>query len=175
MAGERIVGWLDEHGEVHDGVPVFVGRQRKGIEQIYGRRFFTMSQDPLVMLAKDKDLRGRPRAVLDYLLAYLDFENFVQVPQTEIAAELDIGRSHVSEAIKLLEEKGILLRGPKVGRSSSWRLNPLYGFKGDPRGKVRRSRTGELRLVTNNSERDQHTPDLFTGKSDAEAHSDNPR
>lgn len=137
-----------------------------------------MSQDPLLMLAKDKELRGRPMAVLTYLLAVLDFENFVQVPQSEIAAELDIGRSHVSEAISLIESKGILLRGPKVGRSSSWRLNPHYGFKGNPRGKVYRTRNGELRLVSNNLDGrrdkkkdpapDRFTPDLFTGKTKTE-------
>jgi hypothetical protein len=37
----------------------------------------------------------------------------------------------VSKAIGLLVKKGILIKGPAIGRSSSYRLNPAYGWKGD--------------------------------------------
>jgi hypothetical protein len=39
-------------------------------------------------------------------------------------------KQNVNRAIKKLEALGIILRGPKVGRSSSWRLNPNAGWKG---------------------------------------------
>jgi hypothetical protein len=45
-------------------------------------------------------------------------------------------KAQVSKAIKLLVNKGILLRGPRVGHSYAFRLNPTYGYKGNPRGKV---------------------------------------
>jgi hypothetical protein len=81
-------------------------------------------------------------------MARLDYENWVTVPQNEIAEALDLKRPNVSASIKLLEKKQIILRGPKVGRSSSWRLNPNYGFKGNPVGKVKRHSTkGHLYLA----------------------------
>jgi DNA-binding IclR family transcriptional regulator len=65
-----------------------------------------------------------------YLNARLDFENIIQVPQLEIAEKLGIKRQNVYRATRQLEDLGIILRGPKVGRSSSWRLNPNAGWKG---------------------------------------------
>ena len=87
-----------------------------------------------------------------YLFSRLDFENYIQVPQVEIAEDLNMHKQSVYKAIKLLEKKEILVRGPKLGRSSSWRLNPNYGYKGNPRGKVHRdNRSGHLRLVADNT------------------------
>jgi hypothetical protein len=45
-------------------------------------------------------------------------------------------KPNVSRAISLLVSKGILIRGPKVGHSYAFQLNPTYGYKGNPRGKV---------------------------------------
>ena len=39
-------------------------------------------------------------------------------------------RPNVSRAIKLLEQKEIIIRGPKVGRSHAFMLNPEFGWKG---------------------------------------------
>lgn len=114
-------------GEILEGMPVWVGAKPISI---YGHRWFQMSQDPLLQIAKDKELAGRPMRVLVYLLARLDFENYIQVPQAEIAEELELHRTSVSSVISLLEKKGILIRGPKVGRSFAFRLNPAYGWKG---------------------------------------------
>ena len=128
-----------------------------------------MAQAALMTLAKDKELTGRPRRVLDYLMAVLDFENFVQVSQADIAEELDLHRPDVSSAIKLLEQKEILIPGPKIGRSKCWRLNPNFGYKGNPNGKVKRhSQKGNLYLVGGSDYRDPNTPDMFTGRTDAE-------
>ncbi len=109
---------------------------------------FIMAQDALVILAKDKDLTLEPKNVLLYLLSQLDFENFMHVPQVEIAEALGMDKSKVSKAIKLLTEKGILIRGPKQARSS-FRLNPNFGYKGNPSGKVYRTKDGrrEFRVV----------------------------
>jgi predicted transcriptional regulator len=70
------------------------------------------------------------RRVLDILLARLDFENWIHLPQSEIAAMLNMQRSHVSRAMRDLEKVGVILRGPKVGRSITYRINPNFGWKG---------------------------------------------
>lgn len=124
----RRVGGVDlDTGELLEGVPVWVGRK---VRSPYGSRFYMSSQDALEAIAKDPDMTGQAFRVFLYLCSRLDFENFIQVPQVEIAAELSLGKNRVSEAVALLESKGVLLRGPKVGRASVFRLNPNYGWKG---------------------------------------------
>lgn len=91
------------------------------------------SQDAVLALAQDKDLAGRPTRVLLYMLARLDFENFILVPQSEVASALQLDRGNVSKALKLLEAKGILHRGPKLAQSYGWRLNANFGWKGKVR------------------------------------------
>jgi hypothetical protein len=106
-------------------------------------------RDMFSMLATDDELTGKSLKVLLYLLARLDFENFIQVPQVEIASELKLHKQDVSKYVALLERKGILTRGPKLARSSSFRLNPNFGYKGNPSGKACRARDGrrEFRVV----------------------------
>ena len=56
-----------------------------------------------------------------------------QITQKEIGETLEIKKQNVSKAILLLEEKGIILRGPKLGRAYAFRLNSQYGWKGKVR------------------------------------------
>ena len=124
---------------------VFLGRP-KTFNELYGKgAWWVMSNALPDLMAFDKEIsRQEPTRVFWYLVKRLDFENYIRVPQVEIAEALEMQKSHVSRAIKLLESKGVLLRGPKVGQSYSWRLNPNCGFKGNPRGKVVRLPNGQI-------------------------------
>jgi len=106
-----------------------------------------MSQGAFQLIAADRELTLEPKNVLLYLFSRLDFDNFIQVPQFEIAEALKMDKAKVSKAIKILVEKGILIRGPKVGHSYAFRLNPNYGYKGNPKGKVYRTPLGDLQLI----------------------------
>ena len=88
------------------------------------------NQFALEEIAKDKELVGEALRVFLYVCSRLDFENYIQIPQMEIVKDLDMDKSNVSKAMSLLETKGILLRGPRVGKVYVWRLNPHYGWKG---------------------------------------------
>ena len=139
-----------ETGEILSGVPIwFTGQKKTAFTGLYDKRWFIMAQDALMMLARDDELTGKSLKVLLYLLARLDFENFIHVPQVEIANELKLHKQDVSKYVALLERKGILTRGPKLARSSSFRLNPNFGYKGNPSGKVYRTKDGrrEFRVV----------------------------
>jgi hypothetical protein len=125
-------------GEVidnEDGFFAYVPR-KSALSRLYPKGFYAMAQDPLIMLAQDDDLTGEIYKVLLYLCGKLNYDNEILVPQTEIAQALKIRPPHISRAIKLLCDKGIILKGHKAGNSWSYRLNPTYGYKGDPRGKV---------------------------------------
>ncbi len=114
-------------GKILEGVPVLCGVKKNP----YSTGWVMNSQEALEIIAKDKEITGRIHRVLWFIVARLDFENWIQISQQEICKELEIKKQHVSSAIKLLEQKEIILRGPKVGRSYAFRLNPYFGWKGN--------------------------------------------
>lgn len=113
-----------ETGEDLGGfVAVIRPKQKSAFE-----RHFTMNQAALELLAKT--LTGEQFKVLMMLLASLDYENFIQVAQADIAEKLEMQKTNVSRSIKGLINLGVIIEGPKIGRSKSYRLNPQFGWKG---------------------------------------------
>ena len=122
----KIKGYVDKYTGEDFGFPVVCGRKRNP----YIKGWVMNSQEAMVALAKDKDIKGETHRVLWFIGGILDFENWVQLSITEIGNELDLKQQAVSRAMKVLEEKEIILRGPKVGRSYAFMLNPNFGWKG---------------------------------------------
>jgi len=116
---------LDTGEIIENGFSVWIGKKVH-----VGERFFMGFQDAFIEISQDREITAEPRRVLDYMMGNLDFENFIQLPQSDISKKLLMKKSAVSRAIKLLCDKRILLSGPKVGRSFSYRMNPRYGWKG---------------------------------------------
>ena len=87
-----------------------------------------MNQSALLKMAQT--LSHEQIKVLFVLFAHLDYENYIQVPQVEIAEQLGMMKQNVNRAMKGLIDFGIIIDGPKIGRSKSYRLNPNYGWKG---------------------------------------------
>lgn len=113
-----------ETGEDLGGfVAVIRPKQKSAFE-----RHFTMNQSALISIANE--LNHDQMRVLMAFLAELDYENYIQVAQMDIAEKLKMQKSHVSRAVKNLIEFGIILEGPKIGRSRTYRLNPQFGWKG---------------------------------------------
>ena len=123
----EILAYDKNTGEVLDGVPVLCQAKRNP----YSTGWVMNSQQALEMIAKDKEITGRIHRILWFLVARLDFENWIEISQKEICKELNMRKEDVSSGIKVLEKKRILIRGSKVGRSYSFRINPNFGWKGD--------------------------------------------
>ena len=126
MRTKKIISVDQKTGEILDGIIVYCTVKKNP----YAKGWVMNSQEALELLASDKDLTKESLRILMFLMARLDFENWIQVTQNEIASKLDINKGNVSKAISLLESKEILVRGPKVGRSYAFRLNPDFGWKG---------------------------------------------
>lgn len=126
MKRRRIASVDQDTGEVLEGVVVYCGVK----QDPYSRGWVMTSQDALELLAADEDLTKEAFRILMFLMARLDFENWIQVTQKEISEKTNIKKSNVSRGISLLEQKGIILRSPKIGRSYAFRLNPHFGWKG---------------------------------------------
>jgi len=112
-----------------------------------------MFQDTLIEIAKDREMTGETYRVLFYLLSKLDFENYIHVTQGDAAAALGLQKTHVSRAVKTLCDKGILLKGPKVGRSATYQLNSSYGWKGKVKN-FESERRQRLKLVKGGKDAD---------------------
>jgi len=151
-------------GEILEGATLAVvfPRRRNG----FTTGWVAMAQDPLMKLAQ-ADLGAVAMRVLFALLAKLDFENYLVVSHSELAAELELLRPNVSRAVARLVDEGVLLVGPRVHSKGTYTLNPAYGWKGSARGHQdalqERMRARGLSVVSGGSMGavDDRTGDLF--------------
>ena len=163
----RRVGSVDlETGEMLEGavLGMFFPKRQNGFRE----GWVAMAQGALVTLA-NAGLGEQAMRVLLAVLGRLDFENYLLVSQSELAQTLGMDKGDVSNSIRKLEAAGVLVRGPKAGRSSTFRLNPQYGWKGSASNhqKALRARMEKAGLSVV-PPRDPNTVDAFTGKTDDE-------
>ena len=92
-------------GEVMQGCMVYIPYRPRLTE-----RWFMAFQDSFEEIAKDGDMTGETYKVLFYLYSKLDFENFIQQTQIEIAESLGMQKQRVSRAMKVLTSKQIVLK-----------------------------------------------------------------
>ena len=178
----NLKGYIDLYTGDEYGFPVIVGRKRNP----YGNGWVMNSQDAAILLAKDKDIKGETHRVLWFIIGILDFENWVELSVTEIGKQLNLKRPSVSRAMKVLEEIEIIIRGPKVGRSYAFMLNPDFGWKGKVKNlddyrrqkedeenhqKIRENYEKNLELVEI-SKKDQLIMAIKKGEIDIEKHYD---
>ena len=164
------VGSVDlDTGELLEGavVGMFFPKRQNG----FGKGWVAMSQNAMMELAR-ADLGAQDMRVLFAVLAKLDFENYLLLSIADLAKEIGMQRPHVSASITKLEKLGVLTRGPKAGRSSTFRLNPSFGWKGSASNHQKalrdRMKAAGLSVVQVEPARDPRTVDAFTGKADCE-------
>lgn len=134
---QKRLGQVDmETGEfLEEGFVAYVAPKRRNGFQKEGWIAMTQAVSALEKLA-NADLGDAARRVFFMLVAHLEHENFILTPQTEIAEKLKMDRGNFSKAMKKLEVEGVILRGPKIGRMTSFKLNPEYGWKGSAKNHI---------------------------------------
>jgi len=125
--GKKRLGQVDlDTGEmIEEGFIAYIAPKR---QNGFGR-WIAMGQDMMEVVAKSS-LTGNDLKVLMLLLSRLDYENLLVINQSELAESIGIARQHFGRSMTKLTNEGILLKGPKIGVSRSFRLNPTYGWKG---------------------------------------------
>lgn len=78
----------------------------------------------------EKPLTQTEYRVRDYLMGTIGIGNFVYVNQAEVGRELRLTPANVCNAIKRLIALGILIKGPKSGRSNTYMVSPAFCFAG---------------------------------------------
>ena len=113
---------LGEDGEV-------TGYLNKPRRTYLGGHWVATFQEGLAWMAR-QEMTGEQWRVFAYLVSRLDFDNYLKVPQKDIAEELNMQKSHVSRAIKGLVSLDIITVGPMAGHSKTYRLNPRIAHRG---------------------------------------------
>ena len=90
--------------------------------------------------------------VIAWLLGRLDWDNWLVVPQRELAEALGMSQQNVSRAIRQLCQEGVLLRAASPAPRSTYRLSAEFAYRGSRNGWEKRRREEQ-------AERDaQHQP-----------------
>ena len=77
-----------------------------------------------------KELKNDELKVFIWMLGVMEFENWINVPQKQIAKEIGFDLRRTRRAIKGLREKGYILV-LKKGRENYYRINPEIAWKGN--------------------------------------------
>ncbi len=97
-------------------------------------RYTSMFSHGFEYLAKLK-LSKNEAAVLFKLLSALEFENWIRVSQRTIAEDLNLKEPNVSTATRKLIQLGVIEKAedPSDRRRLIYRLNPSFGWRGNPK------------------------------------------
>ena len=119
---------LRESGAVQNGVPV----QHISRRPIYMDEFKTEPKFTDLYLALEPELTGKVLKVYHYICYSLEVgqANWAIISPTVIAEKMGMRRQHVTNALSVLDKKGLLIRGEKIGRHYKWRLNPEAAWVG---------------------------------------------
>lgn len=129
-----------------DGVPIWVPKR-----QIRAEEFVIVSQQAFRHLSK-KGLSGQSWQVLFYLCGWMDFENWLEVPQSEIAKALEISRPQVCNAVKKLIEAELLSWEVIPGKRSKLRLAVELFWRGKLKEQVKAVRDVQNRSAEASTE-----------------------
>jgi len=104
-------------------------KRSKAINEFYGGKVMIFQE---ILKKAVKELTNDEYKVFGYMLSVMDFENWINIPQKEIAKEIGIHKVNVSKAIKGLREKGYI-EIYKKGRENYYRIRPEVAWKGTER------------------------------------------
>lgn len=108
--------------------------------------YFCMFQNASELLATDEHLTGNDYRILFLLFSFLDMKNYISLNHSVISEKLNMKKSNVSRSIATLIDRGIIIKGPRVGKGFTYILNSKYGYKGHLKD-INNTRKKHLQLV----------------------------
>jgi len=113
----KILAWKDKR------------KRSKVINEFYGRKVMVFQK---ILERASKELTEGELRVFNYMLGVMDFENWINIPQKQIAKEIGIHPKTISRIVKSLSEKGYI-EIYKKGRENYYRIRPEVAWKGTER------------------------------------------
>ncbi len=81
-------------------------------------------------IARDRSLGWEAGSLLLFIIGEMGFENWVRIPQQEIADYLGMRQPNVSRALNALVDRGILVRGDRAAGAHTYRINSHLAWRG---------------------------------------------
>jgi len=113
----KILAWRDKR------------KRSKVINEIYGRKVMVFQK---ILERASKELTEGELRVFNYMLGVMDFENWINIPQKQIAKEIGIHPKTISRIVNSLAGKGYI-EIYKKGRENYYRIRPEVAWKGTER------------------------------------------
>lgn len=113
----KVLAWKDKR------------RRSKVINEFYGRKVMVFQK---ILERASKELTEGELKVFVYMLGVMDFENWINIPQKQIAKEIGLNPTNINKIIKRLKEKGYI-EIYKKGRENYYRIRPEVAWKGTER------------------------------------------
>jgi len=79
-----------------------------------------------------QNLTGEELRILLNLMSRLNYDDYVKIPQTQIADDMKLHKSSISRAINHMVELKIIILGTKDGVTNKYRLNPYMADEDVP-------------------------------------------
>lgn len=114
-----------------EAVPGVVVASKKRSKVLRDEPYMVTFLKALSNLSSDKDIGVGEYRVLHCLIGKVEMRNSWSVINHEqLASELGMRRQNVGRAMKTLLEKGIVIRGARMGKGYAYSLNPNFGWRG---------------------------------------------
>lgn len=94
---------------------------------------FRVFNEGITKLVLDNQLKAKDKEVFLYLLGIMDYENFIDISQKDLAEGIGMQQQNISRSIKKLVKFDYLRVIGKAGRQNIYKVNPAIALKG--RGK----------------------------------------
>lgn len=113
-----------------DGSVLVVAKKSPGLPY---ERSLVMNQDMMLSALARSDLGQEAFRVFFAVCSKLDFENLIAIHQSSLATQIGMAKPNFSRGLKRLIETGVIEAGPIVQGKRTFRLNPMFGWKGQTR------------------------------------------
>jgi DNA-binding MarR family transcriptional regulator len=98
------------------------------------RKDFCLAMDDGIMMLYKMNLTKHEYRVMLFLIANMEFENYIYLTQIYIAENLKIKQPDVSKALKVLESNGLIFK-EKMDRGKVIRVSSVIAWRGRPDSK----------------------------------------
>lgn len=126
-------------GEVHDFPPRGGGARNRWGQHV------KLFQQAMGRLGREGTLGKEGWRVLAYLLERLDWDNWLVIPQAQIAEDLQMQRQNVSRAVRQLVTEGIVCQAEPPAPRTAYRLSVEFAYRGSYNGWQKRRREEGVR------------------------------
>ena len=115
----------DQDGREIEGIPFLMPAKSKTQDS-----FMMLFLEQLNQISKDRELAGRHLRILLHLLSISNYENYITETVAEQAKGMGMDTRNYSRSLKLLLEKGLVIKCAKWRNAHVYKINSHLAWRG---------------------------------------------